>query len=222
MGIDAGQSRDRHDLFMGDLCRFVWVGYLWFFGWWNYPNFEGNLEFFLLWYFVWEKDIAHIGWNGYFWITEKVLLNSLSVLVHLVHLLSHIFSVKPSQAQELLFSFIVDTHLPRPAGKSLGWWSICIGCGIGGSGSPQLYRLGFGVVVWHIWHEILQPLWPTTVWSKRRKRMKKWEKIWTSWDDILFPLFSQFWIFTPKAHKINSAITYIHRSLLPIIIDPKI
>ena len=219
MGIDAGQSRDRHDLFMGDLCRFVWVGYLWFFGWWNYPNFEGNLEVFLLWYFVWEKDIAHIGWNGYFWITEKVLLNSLSVLVHLVHLLSHIFSVKPSQTQELLFSSIVDTHLPRPARKSLGRWSVGIGCGIGGSGSPQLYRLEFGVVVWH---EILRSLWPTTAWSKRRKRMKKREKIWTSLDDNFFPLFSQFWNLTPKVHKTDLAITYILPSLLPITIDLKI
>jgi len=26
-----------------------------------------------------EKDIASIGWNGYFWITEKVGSNSLSV-----------------------------------------------------------------------------------------------------------------------------------------------
>ena len=107
---------------------------------------------------MWEKEIAHIGWNGYFWITEKVLLNSLSVLVHLVHLLSHIFSVKPSQTQELLFSSIVDTHLPRPARKSLGQWSVGIGCGIGGSGSPQLYRLRFGVVVLHIGHEILRSL----------------------------------------------------------------
>ena len=28
---------------------------------------------------MWEKDIAHIGWNGYFSITEKVSSNSLSV-----------------------------------------------------------------------------------------------------------------------------------------------
>ena len=77
---------------------------------------------------------------------------------------------KASQAQELLFLSIVDAHFPRPAGKSLGRWSVCIGCGIGSSGSPQLYRLRFGMVVWH---EILQSLWPTTMWSKRRKRMKK-------------------------------------------------
>ena len=87
-----------------------------------------------------------------------MLLNSLSVLVHLVHLLSHIFSVKPSQAQELLFSSIVDTHLPRPARKSFGRWSVGIGGGIGVSDSPQLYRLGLGVVVLLIGHEILQSL----------------------------------------------------------------
>ena len=57
------------------------------------------------------------------------------------------FAVKPSQAQELLFPSIVDTHFPWPVRKSLGWWSVGIGCGIGDTGSPQLYRLGLGVVV---------------------------------------------------------------------------
>ena len=27
-----------------------------------------------------EEEIAHIGWNGYFWITEKVGSNSLSIV----------------------------------------------------------------------------------------------------------------------------------------------
>ena len=52
----------------------------------------------------------------------------------------------------------MSAHLPRPAGKSLGLWSVGIGCGIGFSGIPQLDRLGFGMVVWHIGHEILRSL----------------------------------------------------------------
>ena len=58
-------------------------------------------------------------------------------------------------------------------------------------------------------------------WDQRDEREKR-EKIWTSWDDILFPLFSQFWIFTPKTHESNSTITYIYPLLLPITVDPKI
>ena len=63
----------------GDLCRFVWVGYLWFLGWWNSPNFACDLGFFFLWDLMCEKGIAWKDWNGYFWDMEKSGLNSLSV-----------------------------------------------------------------------------------------------------------------------------------------------
>jgi len=41
--------------------------------------------------------------------------------------------------------------------------------------------------------------------------MKNWENIWTSLDDISFPLFSHFWKFDPYFRKPNSFISYIQR-----------
>ena len=42
-------------------------------------------------------------------------------------------------------------------------------------------------------------------------QVKKWEKIWTSLDDIYFPLFSHFLKFDPYSRKPNSFISYIQR-----------
>ena len=39
--------RDHHDLWVGELCRFVWVGYLWFLERWNCPEFGCDFGFFV-------------------------------------------------------------------------------------------------------------------------------------------------------------------------------
>ena len=60
---------------------------MWFFGWRNYPKFGCDLEFFSHWNFISEEELVQNDWDGYFWITEKVGSNSLSVLLEVLRLI---------------------------------------------------------------------------------------------------------------------------------------
>ena len=52
------------DFFIGELCRFVWIGYLWFLGWWDCLEFWCNLAVFIQWRFsfFWRTCPKLVGW----------------------------------------------------------------------------------------------------------------------------------------------------------------
>jgi hypothetical protein len=52
--------RDHHDLWVGDVRRFMGVGYFWFFGWCHYLIFACDLGYFSSGFLGDEKSIACI------------------------------------------------------------------------------------------------------------------------------------------------------------------
>ena len=67
--------QDQHDLSLEEMSWFVWVGYFWFLGWWNYPELECKLGFIVVRFGVRKKYCSK--WLG--WILLRCGKNMLSV-----------------------------------------------------------------------------------------------------------------------------------------------